>query len=138
MSENNENRSFLAISVKKKTLERIKKKYGNLGMTDATAEAIHELEIRGACLLAAIVTVGLVTVFYITTYDSALETTETLMAIFIANLFRSKKAIKEQIHYLTIHGIPDENEADKVNRLTESITNIMDGNNNEFGKKMGS
>lgn len=117
--------NMIVIEEDKKKIEKIKKKYKNLAMDDATASKINKLEITNKLLNSAMVLAGFATVIDFVIPDPILGLDEaTLVAITTAlKIVRIK--IKKHINDLAISGETEIKQEDVVD-LSKKLINIAE------------
>lgn len=122
----NEGRETVIVPEKKEKIERIKKKYNNMAMTDDTAKKIRNLEIVNNVLVAATGLAGLVTVIsYLPgpddavtgLWDEAIFTGATLL------LNSASSIVKNKINDLAVSG-STEVKMEEVTKLSEQMGNV--------------
>ena len=121
--------NMIVIEEDKKKIEKIKKKYKNLAMDDATASKINKLEITNKLLNSAMVLAGFATVIDFVIPDPILGLDEaTLVAITTAlKIVRIK--IKKHINDLAIE-IKQEDVVDLSKKLINIAENIKSNRKN--------
>ena len=120
---NNENRETVIVPEKKEKIERIKRKYDNMSMSDDTAKKIRKLEIINNLLVAATGAIGIATVFNYCVPDALPFVDEAIMTGITALFGSSSTLISNKIKDLAETGTT-EMKMDEVAKLSEQMANV--------------
>lgn len=119
-----DNREMLAITEDKKKIEKIKKRYKNLSMSDETASKIGKLEIANKVLSAAMAISGVVTVIDYIVPDPVIGLDEAALTAITGALTFAKNRVDNHIDELAKSG-DTRLQADEVNKLSSKIIDVV-------------
>ena len=117
--------NMTVIEEDKKKIEKIKKKYKNLAMDDATASKINKLEITNKLLNSAMVLAGFATVIDFVIPDPILGLDEATLVAITTTLKIVRIKIKKHINDLAISGETEIKQEDVVD-LSKKLINIAE------------
>ena len=117
--------NMIVIEEDKKKIEKIKKKYKNLAMDDATASKINKLEITNKLLNSAMVLAGFATVIDFVIPDPILGLDEATLVAITTALKIVRIQIKKHINDLAISGETEIKQEDVVD-LSKKLINIAE------------
>lgn len=117
--------NMIVIEEDKKKIEKIKKKYKNLAMDDATASKINKLEITNKLLNSAMVLAGFATVIDFVIPDPVLGLDEASLVAITTALKIVRTKIKNHINDLAISGETEIKQEDVVD-LSKKLINIAE------------
>ena len=120
---NNEGRETVIVPEKKEKIERIKRKYQNMEMTDDTAKKIKNLEVVNNILVAATGVVGILTVVNYFVPDPVPGIDEAVMTGATALLGSASTIVKNKIIDLAATGTT-EVKMEEVTKLSDQLTNV--------------
>lgn len=119
-----ENRDLLVVSVDRKKIEKIKKKYKNMSMSDDAAAKIQKLEIVNGVLSAAVVASGIITTIDIIVPDPVFGLDEIILTAITGALKLAQKSVDKHIDELATEGTTRVN-LDEVTNLSKQIIGIV-------------
>ena len=119
-----ENRDLLVVSVDRKKIEKIKKKYKNMSMSDDAAAKIQKLEIVNRVLSAAVVASGIITTIDIIVPDPVFGLDEIILTAITGALKLAQKSVDKHIDELATEGTTRVN-PDEVTNLSKQIIGIV-------------
>lgn len=122
----NELRETVIVPEKKEKIERIKRKYNNMEMTDGTAKKIRTLEVVNNVLVAATGLAGLATVLsYIPGPDDVVTLwwDEAIFTGATALLGSASAIVKNKINDLAATGSADV-KMEEATKLSDQIVNV--------------
>ena len=120
---NNEGRESVIVPEKKEKIERIKRKYNNMEMTDDTAKKIKNLEVVNNILVAATGVVGILTVVNYFVPDPVPGIDEAVMTGATALLGSASTIVKNKINDLAATGTT-EVKMEEVTNLSDQLSNV--------------
>ena len=120
---NNNGRETVMVPEKKEKIERIKRKYQNMEMSDDTAKKIKNLEVANNILVAATGIVGILTVINYFVPDPVPGIDEVVMTGATALLGSASTIVKNKINDLAETGIT-EVKMEEVTKLSEQMGNV--------------
>lgn len=120
---NNEGRETVIVPEKKEKIERIKRKYQNMEMTDDTAKKIKNLEVVNNILVAATGVVGILTVVNYFVPDPVPGIDEAVMTGATALLGSASTIVKNKINDLAATGTT-EVKMEEVTKLSDQLSNV--------------
>lgn len=120
---NNEGRETIIVPEKKEKIERIKRKYQNMEMSDDTAKKIKNLEVVNNILVAATGVVGILTVVNYFVPDPVPGIDEAVMTGATALLGSASTIVKNKINDLAATGTT-EVKMEEVTKLSDQLTNV--------------
>ena len=120
---NNEGRETVIVPEKKEKIERIKRKYNNMAMTDDTAKKIKNLEVVNNVLLVATGIVGVATVVNYFVPDPVPGIDEAIMTGATALLGSASTIVKNKINDLAATGTT-EMKMEEVTNLSNGLSDI--------------
>ena len=120
---NNEGRETVIVPEKKDKIERIKRKYNNMEMTDDTAKKIKNLEVVNNILVAATGVVGILTVVNYFVPDPVPGIDEAVMTGATALLGSASTIVKNKINDLAATGTT-EVKMEEVTKLSDQLSNV--------------
>lgn len=120
---NNEGRETVIVPEKKEKIERIKRKYQNMEMSDDTAKKIKNLEVVNNILVAATGVVGILTVVNYFVPDPVPGIDEAVMTGATALLGSASTIVKNKINDLAATGTT-EVKMEEVTKLSDQLTNV--------------
>jgi hypothetical protein len=123
MMMNNDRRETVIVPEKKEKIERIKRKYNNMEMTDDTAKKIRSLEVVNNVLVAATGLVGCATVINYCIPDALPFVDEAIMTGATALLGSASTIVKNKINDLAATGAT-EVKMEEVTKLSEQMGNV--------------
>ena len=119
----NEGRETVIVPEKKEKIERIKRKYQNMEMTDDTAKKIKNLEVVNNILVAATGVVGILTVVNYFVPDPVPGIDEAVMTGATALLGSASTIVKNKINDLAATGTT-EVKMEEVTKLSDQLSNV--------------
>lgn len=119
----NEGRETVIVPEKKEKIERIKRKYNNMAMTDDTAKKIKNLEVVNNVLLVATGIVGVATVVNYFVPDPVPGIDEAIMTGATALLGSASTIVKNKINDLAATGTT-EMKMEEVTNLSNGLSDI--------------
>lgn len=119
----NEGRETVIVPEKKDKIERIKRKYNNMEMTDDTAKKIRNLEVVNNVLLVATGIVGVATVVNYIVPDPVPGLDEAVMTGATALLGSASTIVKNKINDLAATGTT-EMKMEEVTNLSNGLSDI--------------
>lgn len=119
----NEGRETVIVPEKKEKIERIKRKYQNMEMTDDTAKKIKNLEVVNNILVAATGVVGILTVVNYFVPDPVPGIDEAVMTGATALLGSASTIVKNKINDLAATGTT-EMKMEEVTKLSDQLSNV--------------
>ena len=119
----NEGRETVIVPEKKEKIERIKRKYNNMAMTDDTAKKIKKLEVVNNVLLVATGIVGVATVVNYFVPDPVPGIDEAIMTGATALLGSASTIVKNKINDLAATGTT-EMKMEEVTNLSNGLSDI--------------
>ena len=119
----NEGRETVIVPEKKEKIERIKRKYENMSMTDDTAKKIRALEITNNVLAAATGAVGIATIVNYFVPDPVPGIDEAVMTGVTALLGSATTIVSNKIKDLAATGTTDV-KMEEVTKLSEQMVNV--------------
>ena len=119
----NEGRETVIVPEKKEKIERIKRKYNNMAMTDDTAKKIKNLEVVNNVLLVATGIVGVATVVNYFVPDPVPGIDEAIMTGATALLGSAATIVKNKINDLAATGTT-EMKMEEVTNLSNGLSDI--------------
>ena len=119
----NEGRETVIVPEKKDKIERIKRKYNNMEMTDDTAKKIKNLEVVNNILVAATGVVGILTVVNYFVPDPVPGIDEAVMTGATALLGSASTIVKNKINDLAATGTT-EMKMEEVTQLSNELSNV--------------
>ena len=119
----NEGRETVIVPEKKEKIERIKRKYNNMAMTDDTAKKIKNLEVVNNVLLVATGIVGVATVVNYFVPDPVPGIDEAIMTGATALLGSASTIVKNKINDLAATGTT-EMKMEEVTNLSSQMADI--------------
>lgn len=120
---NNDRRETVIVPEKREKIERIKRKYENMSMTDDTAKKIRALEITNNVLAAATGAVGIATIVNYFVPDPVPGIDEAVMTGVTALLGSATTIVSNKIKDLTATGTTDV-KMEEVTKLSEQMVNV--------------
>lgn len=120
---NNDRRETVIVPEKKEKIERIKRKYNNMEMTDDTAKKIRALEITNNVLAAATGAVGIATIVNYFVPDPVPGIDEAVMTGVTALLGSATTIVSNKIKDLAATGTTDV-KMEEVTKLSEQMVNV--------------
>ena len=123
MIMSNEGRETVIVPEKKEKIERIKRKYNNMAMTDDTAKKIKNLEVVNNVLLVATGIVGVATVVNYFVPDPVPGIDEAIMTGATALLGSASTIVKNKINDLAATGTT-EMKMEEVTNLSNGLSDI--------------
>ncbi|MBR6821224.1 MAG: hypothetical protein IKM55_03280 [Bacilli bacterium] len=120
---NNEGRETVIVPEKKEKIERIKRKYQNMEMSDDTAKKIKNLEVVNNILVAATGVVGILTVVNYFVPDPVPGIDEAVMTGATALLGSASTIVKNKINDLAATGTT-EVKMEEVTKLSDQLSNV--------------
>lgn len=120
---NNEGRETVIVPEKKEKIERIKRKYQNMEMSDDTAKKIKNLEVVNNILVAATGVVGILTVVNYFVPDPVPGIDEVVMTGATALLGSASTIVKNKINDLAATGTT-EVKMEEVTKLSDQLSNV--------------
>ena len=120
---NNEGRETVIVPEKKEKIERIKRKYQNMEMTDDTAKKIKNLEVVNNILVAATGVVGILTVVNYFVPDPVPGIDEAVMTGATVLLTSASAIVKNKINDLAATGTT-EMKMEEVTKLSDQLSNL--------------
>lgn len=126
-------RNTLVVPEKKEKIEKIKKKYDNLSMSDKTAKQIKTLEITNSILLTATVVSGIVTIIDIFTPDAIFLVDELALGAITGLLKASSSIVENKIADLASNGTTRAT-SEEVNKIADEIQNVRNTLSNSKSK----
>ena len=120
---NNDRRETVIVPEKKEKIERIKRKYENMSMTDDTAKKIRALEITNNVLAAATGAVGIATIVNYFVPDPVPGIDEAVMTGVTALLGSATTIVSNKIKDLAATGTTDV-KMEEVTKLSEQMVNV--------------
>ena len=120
----NEGRETVIVPEKKEKIERIKRKYNNMAMTDDTAKKIKNLEVVNNVLLVATGIVGVATVVNYFVPDPVPGIDEAVMTGATALLGSASTIVKNKINDLAATGTT-EMKMEEVTNLSNGLSDIV-------------
>lgn len=120
---NNEGRETIIVPEKKEKIERIKRKYQNMEMSDDTAKKIKNLEVVNNILVAATGVVGILTVVNYFVPDPVPGIDEAVMTGATALLGSASTIVKNKINDLAATGTT-EVKMEEVTKLSDQLSNV--------------
>ena len=120
---NNEGRETVIVPEKKEKIERIKRKYKNMEMSDDTAKKIKNLEVVNNVLLVATGIVGVATVVNYFVPDPVPGIDEAIMTGATALLGSAATIVKNKINDLAATGTT-EMKMEEVTNLSNGLSDI--------------
>lgn len=121
-----DNKNLLVVSQDQKKIEKIKKKYKNMSMSDETASKIQKLEVVNGVLSAAMMVSGVVTTIDLIVPDPVFGLDEIALTAITGALTFAQKSVDKHIDELATEG-NTRIKADEVNKLSSQIVNIVQG-----------
>lgn len=121
---NNEGRETVIVPEKKEKIERIKRKYQNMEMSDDTAKKIKNLEVVNNILVAATGVVGILTVVNYFVPDPVPGIDEAVMTGATALLGSASTIVKNKINDLAATGTT-EVKMEEVTKLSDQLSNVV-------------
>lgn len=118
------NRETLVIPEKKAKIYKIKKKYNNMQMDDATAEKINRYEIINKTLIAATVAAGILTAVDYIVPDPVLGLDEAALTAITSLLGGASSFVDKKIKDLAKDGSAPI-KMEEVNQLTSQIEDVV-------------
>lgn len=119
----NDGRETVIVPEKKEKIERIKRKYNNMAMTDDTAKKIKNLEVVNNVLLVATGIVGVATVVNYFVPDPVPGIDEAIMTGATALLGSASTIVKNKINDLAATGTT-EMKMEEVTNLSNGLSDI--------------
>ena len=119
----NEGRETVIVPEKKDKIERIKRKYNNMEMTDDTAKKIRNLEVVNNVLLVATGIVGVATVVNYFVPDPIPGVDEAVMTGATALLGSASTIVKNKINDLAATGTT-EMKMEEVTKLSNGLSDV--------------
>ncbi len=119
----NNNRETVVIPEKKEKIEKIKRKYKNMAMSDDTAKKIRSLEITNTLLKAATAIVGVVAVIDLIIPDPVIGLDEAILTGATALLGSASTIVNNKIEDLA-NTDNAELKMEEVNLLSKQLNNI--------------
>ena len=119
----NEGRETVIVPEKKEKIERIKRKYNNMAMTDDTAKKIKNLEVVNNVLLVVTGIVGVATVVNYFVPDPVPGIDEAIMTGATALLGSASTIVKNKINDLAATGTT-EMKMEEVTNLSNGLSDI--------------
>lgn len=120
---NNDGRETVIVPEKKEKIERIKRKYNNMEMSDDTAKKIRNLEVVNNVLVAATGLVGCATVINYFVPDALPFVDEIVMTGATTLLGSASAIVKNKINDLSVSGTT-EMKMEEVTKLSEQMGNV--------------
>ena len=120
---NNDRRETVIVPEKREKIERIKRKYENMSMTDDTAKKIRALEITNNVLAAATGAVGIATIVNYFVPDPVPGIDEAVMTGVTALLGSATTIVSNKIKDLAATGTTDV-KMEEVTKLSEQMVNV--------------
>lgn len=120
---NNEGREAVIVPEKKEKIERIKRKYKNMEMSDDTAKKIKNLEVANNILIAATGIVGVATIVNYFVPDMLPFVDEIVMTGATALLGSASTIVKNKINDLAETGAT-EVKMEEVTKLSDQMANV--------------
>ena len=120
---NNEGRETVIVPEKKEKIERIKRKYQNMEMTDDTAKKIKNLEVVNNILVAATGVVGILTVVNYFVPDPVPGIDEAVMTGATALLGSATSIVSNKIKDFAATGSTDV-KMEEVTKLSEQMGKV--------------
>lgn len=121
-----DNRNLIVVSEEQKKIEKIKKKYKNMEMSDDTASKIQKIEIANGVLSAAMMASGVITTIDLIVPDPVLGLDEIALTAITGALSFAHKSLDKHIDELAKEG-STRIKADEVNKLSSQIVDIVQG-----------
>lgn len=121
-----DDREMLVVKEPKSKIEKIKKKYKNMEMSDDVAEKIVRLEIVEGVLSVALVVSGVVTAVDLIVPDPVIGIDEALLTLLTGGIEFAKGEVNKHINELATTGKTDI-KAEEVNGLVSKIREIVAG-----------
>lgn len=120
---NNDGREAIIVPEKREKIERIKRKYENMSMSDDTAKKIRALEITNNILTAATGVVGIATVINYFVPDPIPGVDEAVMTGVTALLGSATSIVNNKIKDLAATGSTDV-KMEEVTKLSEQMGKV--------------
>ncbi len=120
---NKDGREAVIIPEKKEKIERIKKKYDNISMSDSTANKIRTLEVVNSILVAATGVVGVATVVNYFVPDPIPGVDEAVMTGVTALLGSATTIVNNKIKDLAATG-STEVKMEEVTKISDQMTKV--------------
>lgn len=118
--------NLLVISEDQKKIEKIKRKYKNMSMSDETASKIRKLEIANSALSAAMIASGIITVIDLIVPDPVIGLDEIALTAITGALSYAQKSVDKHIDELATDGTTRV-KPDEVSKLSSQIVKIVQG-----------
>lgn len=118
--------NLVVVSEQQNKIEKIKRKYNNMSMSDATASKIQKLEIANGVLSAAMVASGVITTIDLIVPDPVFGLDEIALTAITGALTFAQKSVDKHIDELAKEG-NTRVKAEEVSSLSNQIVNIVQG-----------
>lgn len=120
---NNDGREAIIVPEKREKIERIKRKYENMSMSDDTAKKIRALEITNNVLATATAAIGILTVVNYIVPDPIPGVDEAIMTGVTALLGSATSIVNNKIKDLAATGTTDV-KMEEVTKLSEQMGKV--------------